>query len=141
MFDEEERLRILERVSKGELTPEEGQLQIAMMKVKAQRQEPAVFEPEPQGAQPPRQAPNMGPLLAFMALPIVLVVGFVAIALTLLLAFPVYLGVWLWNAVLVPALPGAPLLAYLPTLGLVVLFMLVSTALNMRFKRFRGGEQ
>ena len=105
------------------------------------REEAAVAEPEPQGATPPRQAPNLGPLLALLALPVVLVVGFVSIALTLLMAFPVYLGVWLWNAVLVPAMPGAPVLAYLPTLGLVVLFMLVSTALNMRFKRFRGGEQ
>lgn len=140
MFDEEERLRILERVAKGEITPEEGQLQIAMMKVKAQRQEPTLVEPEPQGA-PPRRAPNLGPLLALLALPVVLVVGFVSVALTLLMALPVYLGVWLWNAVLVPAVPGAPLLAYLPTLGLVVLFMLLSTALNMRFKGFRGGEQ
>ncbi|MDB5100146.1 MAG: hypothetical protein JWM80_4567 [Cyanobacteria bacterium RYN_339] len=144
MSYEKERLRILEMVSKGELTPEEGQLRIAMGKVKAQRQEPAVFTPEEPAA---RKAPGLGPLLALLALPVVLVLGFVMTGLTLLLAFPVYMGVWLWNAQVVPAFAGTPPLAYLPTLALVVLLMLLSGALRWRrslrvsFMGVRRGEQ
>jgi hypothetical protein len=146
MFDEEERLRILERVSKGELTPEEGQLQIAMMKVKAQRQEPAVIAPEPE-PQRPRQAPPVGPLLALLALPMVLALAFVSASLAFMLAIPVYAFVWLWNAQVVHVVPGAPMLAFWPSLGLAVLLMLLSGALRwgrslqVSFMGFQGREQ
>jgi hypothetical protein len=144
MSYEEERLRILERVSKGELTPEEGQLQIAMMKVKAQRQEPELYAPpEP----PPYEPPSVAPLVGLLALPILLLGGFFITAMTVMLAFPVYLAVWLWNAQIVPAFPHAVPLAYFPTLGLVVLLTLLSSALRFRhrlrvsFKGARRGEQ
>jgi hypothetical protein len=134
---EQERLRILESVANGELTPQEGHLQIAMLKHAAGKGDAApeqgvAIDVDQPGAQQTRQQVRMGPLLAIMALPFVmagtLLFGFLAFV----FALPTYFGVWLWNAHLVGLHPALPVLSFWPTFGLVILFNFAWTLLSWR---------
>lgn len=159
MSFEQERLRILEMVSNGELTPQEGHLRIAMAKVSSGQDAPdgaaetaTAGEPGvvhvgeqqrgqdergrdiPFGAQWPFGAtevppPRLGPLVALMALP--LAFGFVLLGLGLafVLALPTFVAVMAWNAFVVSAHPTWPSLGLGQTLAAVVLLVLVGNVL------------
>lgn len=137
MSFEDERLSILQRVSKGELTPQEGQLEIAMLKVRQQQPaEPGLEHAAPRMDYdvPPRheQAPPFAgrmpinvPIAFAILLPLVLIGGVMLAGLALFLALPTYLLVAVWNGV-APA-QHWPMLAYWPTLGVLMLLFMILT--------------
>lgn len=140
MSFEEERLAILQRVSAGELSPQEGQLEIAMLKVRHQQaQEPGLQAAapgreshDPFGQQPQnpfRMPPLSGPVAFALILPFVLIGGVLLVGLGLFLALPTVLLVNVWNQTAATQ-PGWPLLAYWPTLGGLMLAFTVFTLLN-----------
>lgn len=132
---EEERLRILERVEAGELTPQEGSLQIAMLKVQSQDGASAGApedEPGPYGV-PPR-APNPIALGALLLVPFVVMGLIVTVAMTFFMALPAYLGMLAWNALVVPSVPGAVEVGFFQTLALLVALSLISNLLRWRRK-------
>ena len=143
MSFEDERLAILQRVSRGELSPQEGQLEIAMLKVRAERgpDEPGVTttsgatwdtEPEaPTGAPFARPFNVNGPIALAIALPIVLIGAFVLLGTAVAFALPTWLFVTLWNPI---ALANHwATLSFWPTLGLVVvIFALVALGRTVR---------
>jgi hypothetical protein len=138
MSFEEERLAILQRVSNGELSPQEGQLEIAMLKVKHQQgQEPGLQASasgrDGHGAehQQPFRPPfaMSGPLAFALALPFVLIGGVMLVGLSLFLALPTWVIVFMWNQAAATH-PGWPVLAFWPTLGALVLTFTVITVLN-----------
>lgn len=135
MSYEDDRLAILQRVSKGELSPKDGQLEIAMLKVKQQQgdNEPGLSHAGPD-EDTRRQSPfgqmpfgNMPfgagatPLKLTWPIALALVIPFVMIALVLVtglglfLALPTYLLVAMWNQSAADH-AGWPLLGYWPTL-------------------------
>lgn len=150
MSFDEERLSILQRVSNGELTPQEGQLEIAMLKVKHQQanDEPGLERAESagqyrDGAQ--QQMPPFGTALPFklngpialaLALPFLLIGGLLLAGLGLFLAFPTYLGVSIYNQVAATH-PGWPVLGFWPTLGTAMVIVSIVTVLNWR-RRIRA---
>lgn len=128
MSFEDERLRILQAVADGKLTPQQGQLEIAMMKVRSESTaptaapEPPRFDPNhgPQAAKPP-----LAPLLGLIAFPMVMMAGFFAFMMSFVFALPVYLAITLWNALLAPM--GWPVLPFWPSLAASVFaFMVIS---------------
>lgn len=158
MSFEAERLRILERVSSGELSPQEGSLQIAMLKVRYQEETPVApddttttVEPHagPGGdyngdyrrfespfgfasAQMPPGFKLTWPLMLGLAIPFLIVVAFGLTMLGVILALPTLAVVLIWNAV-APALPGVqPLLEFWPTLGMMMLAFIVWSLLGAR---------
>lgn len=161
MSFEAERLRILERVSSGELSPQEGSLQIAMLKVRYQDEAPIAPDDESTGLEAhagPYEEPGgqqrfeagfdwrerfaasgmppgfklTWPLMLGLAIPFLVVASFGLGMLALFLAVPTFALVLIWNA-LAPVLPGVqPLLEFWPTLGVVVVLFIVWSLLGMR---------
>lgn len=137
MSFEDERLSILQRVSKGELTPQEGQLEIAMLKVRHQQPTEPGLEPAARRMDddvPPRQdqmPPFAGrmpinlPIAFAILLPLVLIGGVMLAGLALFLALPTYVLVAVWNG-MAPA-QHWPMLAYWPTLGVMMVIFTVLT--------------
>ena len=150
---ESERLRILEKVSNGEISPQEGSLQIAMLKVKFQ--EEAAPEPDHQttgmqeaaGAwrQDEGQGPYQGgfawggtpanfkptlPVIAALAIPVLFVLGLMLGGMAMVLAIPTLLLVLVWNAIAATAPDALPTLAFFPTLGAVLLAFIVLSILR-----------
>ncbi len=137
-FDEE-RLLILERVEAGELTPQEGSLQIAMLKVKSQERGGATAdEAGPGGAEGPHRrqprAPNPIAIGALLLVPFVVMGLIVTVALTFFMALPAYLAMLAWNALLVPSVPGLAEIGFFQTLAMLVVFSLLTTFLRWRRK-------
>ena len=144
MSFEEERLAILQRVSKGELSPQEGQLEIAMLKVRHQSsdQEPGLAQAEPayeaRRENPFDQIPFgrnfqpvqlSGPLAIAIIIPFVMIGIVLVVGLGLFLALPTYVLVYFYNQA---AAGNAdwPMLSYWPTLfSFMGVFTLV-TVLN-----------
>jgi hypothetical protein len=126
-------------VSKGEISPKDGQLEIAMLKVRYQHaNEPGLEPAGPASHQydsyeaPPREAPPFGrrmpinaPIAFAILLPLVLIGGVMLGGLALFLALPTYVLVTVWNQV-APA-QHWPLLAYWPTLGVLMVLFAVLT--------------
>ena len=151
MSFEEERLSILARVSNGEISPQEGSLEIAMLKVKYQQghEEPGLtaspHERDDQGAHQgpfrgPFQAPPFGaappraltwPLMLALAVPFLLIGGLVLGGMVLFLALPTYLFVALWNH-WAAAGGAAPELSFWPTLGFAVMLFFLLSLLRWR---------
>jgi hypothetical protein len=148
MSFEDERLAILQRVSRGELSPQDGQLEIAMLKVKHQQsgeQEPGLSQSvpheDPRGQGPYGRNPFFAqgrsifgpdaqplkltwPMGLALAIPFVMIGGVLLTGLALFLAFPTYLLVSIWNSS-AASHAGWPLLPFWPTLfGLVAAFSL-----------------
>ncbi|MFN3430490.1 MAG: hypothetical protein ACK46X_11090 [Candidatus Sericytochromatia bacterium] len=150
MSFDEERLSILQRVSNGELTPQEGQLEIAMLKVKHERahDEPGLERAEPMGQYQDGARQQMppfggalpfklsGPIAVALALPFLMIGGLLLVGLGLFLAFPTYLGVSIYNQVAATH-PGWPLLGFWPTLGTAMVIVSIVTVLNWR-RRIRA---
>ena len=139
MSFEEERLAILQRVSKGELSPQDGQLEIAMLKVRHQQgeSEPGLATAEPSRQEqhespfgqtlPPMQL--SGPLALAIIIPLVMIGGVLLVGLGLFLALPTYLLVLFYNQAAATH-AGWPLLSFWPTLfSFIGIFALV-TVLN-----------
>lgn len=133
MSYEEERLNILRRVSAGELSPQEGSLQIAMLKVHqqeapsgAQSSADLAFEEAPQDARrPPWPQMPPWPFMLLLLVPFLSIALILASALALVLALPTLLVVAVWNA-LASAWPGMmPSLSFLPTLALMMALALL----------------
>lgn len=144
MSFEAERLRILERVSNGELSPKEGSLEIAMLRVHhertdaeglarpepgAERQDPWAAWRDRLGASPTRI--SSWPLLLVLALPLLVAAGFILGGLALVLALPTLLLVAGWNTLLADR-AGWPELSFWPTLGAAIAAMALWTALRWR---------
>jgi hypothetical protein len=128
MSFEDERLSILQRVSKGEISPQDGQLEIAMLKVRHQRaNEPGLEPAAPTGThEEPRQQPPFAqptpprwPIAFAIALPLLLIGGLTLVMIAAFLALPTYVLVTVWNQ-LAPA-QHWPLITYWPTLGALTL--------------------
>jgi hypothetical protein len=143
MSYEDERLAILQRVSRGELSPQDGQLEIAMLKVRTERapDEPGLSttggprwdtEPEaPPNAPFARPFTVNGPIAFAFALPILLIGGMVLVGTAVAFALPTWLVVTLWNPI---ALANHwATLSFWPTLAVVVvLFALVALGRTVR---------
>src|SRR4051812_40368751 len=111
MSFEDERLAILQRVSRGELSPQDGQLEIAMLKMRAERpsDEPGLTttggarwdtEPEAPSEQPfARPFSVNGPIAFAIALPLVLIGGMVLLGTAIAFALPAWLLVSIWNPI------------------------------------------
>lgn len=131
---EEERLRILSRVEAGELTPQQGSLEIAMLKVRAQGEAAPEPEDDPQAQMPPLRAPNPVALGALLLVPFVVMGLIVVVAMTFFMALPAYLLMWAWNALVVPNVAGMAEIGFFQTLAMMVAFSLLSTLLRWRRK-------
>lgn len=142
---EEERLRILARVSAGELTPQEGSLQIAMAKVKLEgtADEP---EPGPRRAKDPLpplpQVPGKWAIYAMLAIPFLFLATLMSVGMAFFLALPAYVFMSFWNGWVVPSAPGTVEIGFFPMLGALVFASLVSTGLRWRrqLKVFTAGQ-
>ena len=132
---EEERLLILGRVQAGELTPQEGSLQIAMLKVKSQEGASAAADDDAHGprAVPPAR-PNPIALGALLLVPFVVMGLIVLTTVTFFMVLPAWLGMLAWNALVVPAVPGAEAVGFLQTLAVFVAFSVLWTLLRWRRK-------
>lgn len=132
---EEERLRILERVEAGELTPQQGSLEIAMLKVKAQQ---GTADAAPEADPGPRRAgpgaPNPIALGALLLVPFVVMGLIVVVATACFMLLPAFLMMHAWNGLVVPSVPGAGAVGFFQTLGAMVAFSLVWTMLRWRRK-------
>jgi hypothetical protein len=158
--NDDERLRILQMVARGELTPQAGQLEIAMLKTKAQSVNPSEDEDMPSyievgeaglnGWRPhstygeTAAKPNFAPLMALLALPLLAVAGFITLGLAFVLALPTYFVVGFWNAAIVPGHPGWPVLGFWSSLAasvaLVGLWTLLGWGRRLKLAvRFGGG--
>lgn len=144
---EDERLRILARVSAGELTSREGSLEIAMAKVRAgdgaapdedAHQAPRARQPLP----PLPQQPNRNALLALLAVPILAMGAVLTVGMAFFLALPAYVVMAGWNGLVVPSAPGAVEIGFFPTLAALVFASMVSTGLRWRrrIKVFMSGQ-
>lgn len=162
MSFEDERLAILQRVSKGELSPKDGQLEIAMLKVKHRQdgeQEPGLSHAAPH-EETRRESPfgrnpfgsGQTPFGAFagplkltwpmglaLAIPFVMIGGVLLIGLGLFLAFPTYLLVAIWNQSAATH-AGWPILPYWPTLFSLMASVTIFTLLNWG-RRIRAAMQ
>ena len=132
-FDfEGERLRILERVEAGELTPQQGSLEIAMLKVKGQQA--AEPEPEPEPRPRPLRAPNPVAVGALLLVPFVVMGLIITTATALFMILPAFVMMYAWNGLVVPAVPGAAAVGFFQTLAAMVAFSLLWTFLRWRRK-------
>lgn len=146
MSFETERLRILERVSNGELTPQEGSLEITMLKVKYQQEDGSQAEAA-QGAPievgrgfrdrfrftPPPEGLKMSwPLMVGLLVPFLFVGGALLVGFGLMLALPALAITLVWNAVAATSEGAMPLLSFWPTLGVMMLLSLLSSLLGFR---------
>lgn len=131
MSTEAERLRILEQVSNGELTPQQGQLEIAILKTRGSADEAERPEAtyEANGGTPQRP-PSLAPFMALLALPVIGLGVMIVTGLTFFLALPAYVLMSLWNAYMVPAIAGAPVLSFFSTLAGLVVFTILWTAIG-----------
>jgi hypothetical protein len=130
---EEERLRILARVQAGELTPQEGSLQIAMLKVKAQEapEEPQAPR-EPLGSLP--KAPNPLAIGLLLLVPFVVMGLIVTVGMLMFMALPAYLAMAAWNGIVVATVPGTEAVGFLPVLAGFAAFGFLWTVLRWRRK-------
>lgn len=131
---EEERLHILSRVEAGELTPQQGSLEIAMLKVKAQGDAAPEAEAEPRAQMPPLRQPNPIALGALLLVPFVVMGLIVVTAMTFFMALPAYLLMLGWNALVVPNVAGVVEIGFFQTLAMMVAVSLLSTLLRWRRK-------
>lgn len=148
MSFESERLRILERVSNGELTPQEGQLEITMLKVKHQQDTDSQtvtndatvqsggfgggFRDRFRFARPPEGLRLTWPLMVGLAIPFMFVAGLLLAGMGLMLALPALAITMVWNAVASTSEGAMPLLSFWSTLGWMVLLSVLSSLLGFR---------
>ena len=143
---EDERLRILERVSAGELTPQQGQLEIAMLKVggpdpadghvvmaadAAEEQARAAGDAWREAFEQARP-PSPWALGALVLAPFVAMGLVMAVGLAFFLALPAYLVMLGWNGLVVPAVPGLATIGFFQTLAIMVIVSLVSSVVRWR---------
>jgi hypothetical protein len=144
MSFDDERLRILERVSNGELTPQEGSLEITMLKVKYQQETEAHqaasqevqsgggFRDRFRFARPPEGFKLSWPLVVGLAIPFLFVAGALIAGMGLMLALPALAVTMVWNAVASTSEGAMPLLSFWPTLGVMILVSALSSLLGFR---------
>jgi hypothetical protein len=148
MAYEEERLRILQRVSAGELTPEEGSLQIAMLRVGRAPAQPPLDPVMEEAIAPPRfererpfaghpfasrhAGPVTWPVLVALALPFLLVAGLAAAFAAGSIAVLTWLAVAVWNQAVAAHWLGGQPIGFFPTCWYIAVFAALWTALRWR---------
>ncbi len=142
---EDERLRILARVSAGELTPQEGSLEIAMAKVRLGEGEGAAPEPQGRRARDPlpplAKGPSKWAIYGLLAVPFLMLSVLMSVGMAFFLALPAYVFMAFWNGIVVPSAPGTVEIGFFSTLATLVFVSLVSTGLRWRrqLKVFSAG--